>query len=60
MTEPGEVVGLLGFEFSGSYPLWFAVGAPDWMSDEWLDDEDKHTNWKGWNLRRHLSLRNFR
>lgn len=44
MTEPGEVVGLLGFEFSGSYPLWFAVGAPDWMSDEWLDDEDRRTH----------------
>jgi hypothetical protein len=44
VRDDGEVVGLLDFEFSGSYPLWFAVGAPDWMSDEWLDDEDRRTH----------------
>ena len=43
VRDDGEV-GLLGFEFSGSYPLWFGVGAPDWMSDEWLDDEDRRTH----------------
>jgi Ser/Thr protein kinase RdoA (MazF antagonist) len=34
VRDDGEVVDLLDFEFSESYPLWFAVGAPDWMSDE--------------------------
>jgi hypothetical protein len=37
----GEVTGLIDFEFSGSYPLWYAVGFPDWISDEWLDDDDR-------------------
>jgi hypothetical protein len=39
--KDGEVVGLIDFEFSGSYPLWYAVGFPDWISDEWLDDDDR-------------------
>lgn len=40
----GEVIGLIDFEFSGSYPLWYAVGAPDWISNEWLDDDDRRSN----------------
>jgi hypothetical protein len=42
--EDGAVTGLIDFEFAGSYPLWCAVGPPDWISNEWLDNADRQEN----------------